>query len=718
MSIRSLASVLLVTMFGHSAAWSAPTVNSGPCPEDPDSTCYASIQGLEVGSRTYNVSWVVDTWENVSTSSPGASEFIGNSWGASLATEAINTAFDDDGNQYYTSLSLDGTLSFDAVDIAFSASADLISSYLAFSIGSQIVGPLDVPVNEIRPYAVFELVAAPQTRYRVTDLGNLGGVYTSGFRINNAGQVVGQSADASGIYRPFLWEAGSMTDLGSLGGAYGSASGINESGQVVGGSDLATGSSRAFLWDNGTITDLGVLGDNVRSFAYGINDLGQVVGTSGRRAFLWESGAMTDIGDLGGGIAEAADVNESGQVIGWSNPSGRNYHAFLWENGQMLDLGTLGGESSFAYGVNDSGQVVGDAQTSDARFMPFLWDASIMHALGVVEGYSYLASYAADISSQGQIVGAARKTNFEELAVIWNDGFATDLNTLIDPNDPLSPYVHLQWAWGINSMGQIVANGQDSRISEGHSRAYLLTPLSDDSTPPIVNAVISGTLGNNDWYVSDVEISWNISDPESTISSTSGCESVILSIDTAGTTYTCSATSAGGTTTSSVTVKRDATPPTATASVSGGGAPSSNGWFNKDVIVSFSGTDAMSGGVSCDGSVRLSSEGSDQSATGYCYDAAGNQSEPATAEGINIDRTPPQVAVISPANGATYARNQVVVADYNCSDALSGVLSCIGPLAPGAVIDTSKKVKNRKFSVDAVDLAGNKVKHTVTYSVN
>jgi probable HAF family extracellular repeat protein len=716
MSARIIASVLVLAISGSPAAWSAPTVNSGPCPEDPDSTCYTSIQGLEVGSHTYNVSWVVDTWENVSVSSPGASEFIGNSRGASLAAEAINRAFDDDGNQYYSSLSPDGTLSFGVVDIASAQSDELISSYLAFSIVSEVVGPLSIPADEVRPYAVFELVAAPQTMYRITDLGALGGVYTYGYRINDVGQVVGQSDDASGAYRPFLWEAGSMTDLGSLGGAYGSANGINESGQVVGGSQLATGAFRAFLWDNGTMTDLGVLEDNVTSMAYGMNDVGQVVGNSSRRAFLWENGAITDIGDLGADGAAASDVNSSGQVIGWSFQSGRFPHAFLWENGQMADLGTLGGASSYAYGISDSGQVVGEAQASaeSNRYWAFLWDAGTMHALGVVDGSAY--SYAGDINSVGQVVGAAGNTNFQEVAVIWNDGFATDLNTRIDPTDPLLPYVHLSWAWGINATGQIVVNGKDSRISEEHSRAYLLTPLSDDSTPPIVNAVISGTLGNNDWYVSDVEISWNISDPESTISSTSGCESVILSIDNAGTTYTCSATSAGGTTTSSVTVKRDATPPTATASVSG--AQSANGWFNKDVTVSFSGSDAMSGGVSCDASVRLSTEGADQSITGYCYDAAGNQSESATAEGINIDKSPPQVVVTSPANGATYARNQVVVADYSCSDLLSGVASCVGSVNPGSLIDTSKKAKNRRFTVDAADLAGNKIRHTVTYSVN
>lgn len=41
-----------------------------------------------------------------------------------------------------------------------------------------------------------------------------------------------------------------------------------------------------------------------------------------------------------------------------------------------------------------------------------------------------------------------------------------------------------------------------------------------------------------------------------------GCESVEVTADTAGTTFTCSATSGGGTASHSVTIRRDATPPT------------------------------------------------------------------------------------------------------------------------------------------------------------
>jgi hypothetical protein len=52
-----------------------------------------------------------------------------------------------------------------------------------------------------------------------------------------------------------------------------------------------------------------------------------------------------------------------------------------------------------------------------------------------------------------------------------------------------------------------------------------------------------------------------VSDAESDISSSSGCDPTTITADTAGTTLTCTATSAGGTSSQSVTIKRDATPP-------------------------------------------------------------------------------------------------------------------------------------------------------------
>ena len=90
-----------------------------------------------------------------------------------------------------------------------------------------------------------------------------------------------------------------LVDIGTLGGADSFSQGINAMGQVVGFSSLADNATQhAFLWTpdeangtTGTMIDLGVLGGSY-SIAYGINDLGVVVGSShaldsDRHAFVW-----------------------------------------------------------------------------------------------------------------------------------------------------------------------------------------------------------------------------------------------------------------------------------------------------------------------------------------------------------------------------------------------------------------------------------------------
>ncbi len=55
--------------------------------------------------------------------------------------------------------------------------------------------------------------------------------------------------------------------------------------------------------------------------------------------------AMTDLGTLGGSDSYAYGINDSGQIVGGSYTSSGDYHAFLYANGAMADLGTLGGDS-------------------------------------------------------------------------------------------------------------------------------------------------------------------------------------------------------------------------------------------------------------------------------------------------------------------------------------------------------------------------------------
>jgi len=202
-----------------------------------------------------------------------------------------------------------------------------------------------------------------------------------------------------------------------------------------------------------------------------------------------------------------------------------------------------------------------------------------------------------------------------------------------------------------------------------------------DSTAPSITPSVSGTLGSNGWYTDDVGIAWGVADGESAVSFQTGCNASSVVADSAGVTFTCSATSAGGTATESVTIKRDATAPLASASAVSGASPYLAGtWTREDVVVSYGCSDAMSGvaATAADDDDVVSAESASGSASGSCVDEAGNSASVSFSP-IKIDRTAPSASASAVSGGGeylagTWTRNDVVVS-YACSDDLSGVAS-------------------------------------------
>jgi probable HAF family extracellular repeat protein len=82
--------------------------------------------------------------------------------------------------------------------------------------------------------------------------------------------------------------------------------------------------------------------------------------------------SVVDLGTLGGERTTAMGINNSGDVVGFSQNERGASRAFLYSGGSLIDLGTLGGAESFAYRISDNGVVVGRAQDSDGKFHAFV----------------------------------------------------------------------------------------------------------------------------------------------------------------------------------------------------------------------------------------------------------------------------------------------------------------------------------------------------------
>ena len=236
-----------------------------------------------------------------------------------------------------------------------------------------------------------------------------------------------------------------------------------------------------------------------------------------------------------------------------------------------------------------------------------------------------------------------------------------------------------------------------------------------DTSPPVITPSVSGTLGSSGWYTSDVVVSWTVTDAESPVESSS-CAPVSVTSDTAGTTFSCSATTAGGTASSSITIKRDTTAPTiACASPDGQ-------WHASDVAFACTALDSASGlANSADASFSLSTHAAAGAETGNAStdsrqvcDNIGHCATAGPIGGNKVDKKSPSIVITAPAG--TYLAGQIVAASYFCTDGGSGVASCTGTVPNGANINTTT-VGAASLSIQSVDQVGNHNASVASYMV-
>ncbi len=244
------------------------------------------------------------------------------------------------------------------------------------------------------------------------------------------------------------------------------------------------------------------------------------------------------------------------------------------------------------------------------------------------------------------------------------------------------------------------------------------TNFKKDDTNPVCRIDLSGTVGENDWYTSNVGVSFgshtdNLSGvAKYGIGSVDGSKTINHTRDTAGVTYTGHIIdNAGNTATCSNTFKKDATNPSCTIRLTG--TIGDNDWYTTNVGVSFgSHTDNLSGvaqygigTLSGNKSLTHTADTTSQSYTGHIKDNAGNTSS-CTAT-FKKDATPPVCTV----TGA---------ADLRCTDS-NGVVSYYWGTNGNAArssfttITTTKDFKRTDkpnvagtYYIKAYDVAGNR----------
>jgi probable HAF family extracellular repeat protein len=217
-------------------------------------------------------------------------------------------------------------------------------------------------------------------------LPTLGGINGWANAINNREQIVGFAEDGAldstcgdtvtnnRIALPALWERGNVEALPLAGSSDkdGLAHGINDRGQAVGYSGNCS-EAHAVVWKDKTVFPLKDYG--VFSSAYAINNSGQIVGQIGSAegyfAAVWPQGADGEVKSLkllpGDSAAFATGINNRGQVVGSTFDSNGDWsHGFIWQHDVITDLNTVIPDDSnlliiAASNINELGQISGMA---------------------------------------------------------------------------------------------------------------------------------------------------------------------------------------------------------------------------------------------------------------------------------------------------------------------------------------------------------------------
>jgi probable HAF family extracellular repeat protein len=291
-------------------------------------------------------------------------------------------------------------------------------------------------------------------------------------------------------------------DLGL--GAGSEALAVNDLGQIVG-TAPALG---AFIWESGSARSLGTLPGMTGSNAQDINESGQVVGYSyigsEYHAFSWTaSGGMQPLaGSLGGCCTLARQINDNGLIVGEATLAGGGTHMVIWENGVLRDIQGSQPRSVFPWGISNSGIVVGQLDVGFEGSFSWTESTGLVHLAGL----GGPNDVAIDVNSSGQIVGWAPVPGATvPTAFLWQNGVITRVGTLGGSSSV---------GIGINDAGEIVGRSEVASKRKGQApqpRAFLWTAalgMRDLGVPDSRSGGMAWGLNATGWIVG---ISWGTS---------------------------------------------------------------------------------------------------------------------------------------------------------------------------------------------------------------
>jgi len=300
--------------------------------------------------------------------------------------------------------------------------------------------------------------------YRVTIVGPANSQPTD---INAAGAVVGIVPTGTLTYRSFVNYGKGPIGLNLSGASSNVAVAINDKGEILGNWTTSAGQTRGYVYYRGSFRQINGPGGGPARYV-DLNNAGYILaaasppttdptGSNPRGYLRAPNGTYRDIGTLPyeNPTTQPEALNNRNQVTGESGSLFSPeipFHAFVWREGVMRQLGDFGYTPNYGLDINDRGQVAGYTSTETFReALATVWTHGRPTLIDTRPAGDYRFSTAQAINNHGHVVGNSNHLG----AFVYRGKRLESLNALIDRKSGWN----ITFSRGINDAGQIVADG-------------------------------------------------------------------------------------------------------------------------------------------------------------------------------------------------------------------------------------------------------------------
>lgn len=285
-----------------------------------------------------------------------------NPFSASSASKTIQSAQPDGPSYTYTLFDFPGT--FYTFGLAMNVGATVPKIEIVGGYG-------DAPELGTESFLMYASLGKKVSTdyYRSVDFPKV--PLQAAFGVNDAGQIVGEYFDSSGITHGWELSGGkfSTIDVPFAGATATGANGINDSGEIAGGWDGSGVTQHGFTLIGTTYTSFDYPGA-VATWAWSLNNNGDIVGywvdnSNELHGFVLSGGTYTSLDPPGSVWTIPTGINDAGEVVGAYCTTSEcienldGLQGFLWSGGVFNTFTIAGATGTELSGINDNGVILG-----------------------------------------------------------------------------------------------------------------------------------------------------------------------------------------------------------------------------------------------------------------------------------------------------------------------------------------------------------------------